>query len=170
MKAPHPRNFAPGTVLVRRVGAGALYPADAQARRLLRTLPAGAEAIPKRTITPMDLNGLALPNRIWMSAMMRTRATADNIPTPLMGELRPARYSRPDRNRMHRCLRAGQGRHQRSGPLDRRSGQGLAWGDRSRPQRERPHLLPALALRSRGPPGYAGRRITGRVFTAAGPR
>ena len=34
----------------------------------------------------MDLNGLALPNRIWMSAMMRTRATADNIPTPLMGE------------------------------------------------------------------------------------
>jgi N-ethylmaleimide reductase len=32
--------------------------------------------------TPMDLNGLALPNRIWMSAMMRTRATADNIPTP----------------------------------------------------------------------------------------
>jgi N-ethylmaleimide reductase len=36
--------------------------------------------------TPMDLNGLALPNRIWMSAMTRTRATADNIPTPLMGE------------------------------------------------------------------------------------
>jgi N-ethylmaleimide reductase len=34
----------------------------------------------------MDLNGLALPNRIWMSAMMRTRATADNIPTPLKGE------------------------------------------------------------------------------------
>jgi N-ethylmaleimide reductase len=36
--------------------------------------------------TPMDLNGLALPNRNWMSAMTRTRATADNIPTPLMGE------------------------------------------------------------------------------------
>ena len=36
--------------------------------------------------TPMDLNGLALPNRIWMSAMTRTRATGDNIPTPLMGE------------------------------------------------------------------------------------
>ena len=32
--------------------------------------------------TPMDLHGLALPNRIWMSAMTRTRATAD--PTPLM--------------------------------------------------------------------------------------
>jgi N-ethylmaleimide reductase len=36
--------------------------------------------------TPMDLNGLAVPNRIWMSAMTRTRATADNIPTQLMGE------------------------------------------------------------------------------------
>jgi N-ethylmaleimide reductase len=36
--------------------------------------------------TPMDLHGLALPNRIWMSAMTRTRASADNIPTPLMGQ------------------------------------------------------------------------------------
>ena len=36
--------------------------------------------------TPMDLHGLALRNRIWMSAMTRTRATADNVPTPLMGE------------------------------------------------------------------------------------
>jgi N-ethylmaleimide reductase len=44
------------------------------------------EAIMTDLFTPMDLNGLALPNRIWMSAMMRTRATADNIPTPLMGE------------------------------------------------------------------------------------
>jgi|SRR5580693_7255801 N-ethylmaleimide reductase len=44
------------------------------------------EAIMTDLFTPMDLNGLALPNRIWMSAMMRTRATADNILTPLMGE------------------------------------------------------------------------------------
>jgi N-ethylmaleimide reductase len=36
--------------------------------------------------TPMGLRGLALPNRIWMSAMTRTRATADNVPTPLMAE------------------------------------------------------------------------------------
>ncbi|WP_349962495.1 alkene reductase [Rhizobium sp. ZPR3] len=36
--------------------------------------------------TPMVLNGLALPNRIWMSAMTRTRATAENVPTSLMGE------------------------------------------------------------------------------------
>jgi N-ethylmaleimide reductase len=35
--------------------------------------------------TPMDLHGLALP-RIWMSTMTRTRATEDNVPTPLMGE------------------------------------------------------------------------------------
>ena len=35
--------------------------------------------------TPMDLGDLALPNRIWMSAMTRARAT-DNIPTPLMAE------------------------------------------------------------------------------------
>lgn len=36
--------------------------------------------------TPMDLHGLVLPNRIWMSAMTRTRATKDNVPTPLMAE------------------------------------------------------------------------------------
>jgi N-ethylmaleimide reductase len=36
--------------------------------------------------TPMDLHGLTLSNRIWMSAMTRTRASADNKPTPLMGE------------------------------------------------------------------------------------
>jgi N-ethylmaleimide reductase len=36
--------------------------------------------------TPLDLHGLALPNRIWMSAMTRTRATPDNVPTRLMGE------------------------------------------------------------------------------------
>ncbi|MGC9960115.1 alkene reductase [Roseiarcus sp.] len=36
--------------------------------------------------TPMALHGLALPNRIWMSAMTRARATADNRPTPLMAE------------------------------------------------------------------------------------
>jgi N-ethylmaleimide reductase len=36
--------------------------------------------------TPMDLHGLALPNRIWMSAMTRTRATPDGVPTPIMGE------------------------------------------------------------------------------------
>ncbi len=29
---------------------------------------------------------LLVPNRIWMSAMTRTRATLDNAPTPLMGE------------------------------------------------------------------------------------
>jgi N-ethylmaleimide reductase len=36
--------------------------------------------------TPMDLHGLVLPNRIWMSAMTRTRATKDNVPTLLMAE------------------------------------------------------------------------------------
>lgn len=36
--------------------------------------------------TPMNLGGLALPNRIWMSAMTRSRASADNVPTPLMAE------------------------------------------------------------------------------------
>jgi N-ethylmaleimide reductase len=36
--------------------------------------------------TPMDLHGLALPNRIWMSAMTRTRATPDGVPTPIMNE------------------------------------------------------------------------------------
>jgi N-ethylmaleimide reductase len=35
--------------------------------------------------TPMDLHGLALPNRIWMSAMTRTRATPDGVPTHIMG-------------------------------------------------------------------------------------
>ncbi|HEY1862876.1 MAG TPA: alkene reductase [Roseiarcus sp.] len=36
--------------------------------------------------TPMDLDGLAIPNRIWMSAMTRSRASAENILTPVMGE------------------------------------------------------------------------------------
>lgn len=36
--------------------------------------------------TPMDLHGLTLPNRIWMSAMTRTRATPDHVATPLMAE------------------------------------------------------------------------------------
>jgi N-ethylmaleimide reductase len=36
--------------------------------------------------TPMDVNGLALPNRVWMSAMTRTCATTDNVPTASMGE------------------------------------------------------------------------------------
>lgn len=36
--------------------------------------------------TPMELRGLDLPNRIWMSAMTRTRATADNVPTALMAQ------------------------------------------------------------------------------------
>ena len=34
--------------------------------------------------TPFDLRGLRLPNRILMSAMTRTRATEDGIPTDLM--------------------------------------------------------------------------------------
>lgn len=34
--------------------------------------------------TPFDLSGLKLPNRILMSAMTRTRATEDNVPTELM--------------------------------------------------------------------------------------
>jgi len=36
--------------------------------------------------TPMDLEGLPLANRIWMSAMTRTRATADNVPTQIMAD------------------------------------------------------------------------------------
>ena len=36
--------------------------------------------------TPMDLRGLQLPNRIWMSAMTRTRAELDGVPNALMAE------------------------------------------------------------------------------------
>jgi N-ethylmaleimide reductase len=36
--------------------------------------------------TPMELDGLPLPNRLWMSAMTRSRASEDNVPTPLMAE------------------------------------------------------------------------------------
>src|SRR5688572_23636003 len=35
---------------------------------------------------PMNLHGLALPNRIWMSAMTRTRAGLDGVPSALMAE------------------------------------------------------------------------------------
>jgi 2,4-dienoyl-CoA reductase-like NADH-dependent reductase (Old Yellow Enzyme family) len=34
----------------------------------------------------MNLHGLHLPNRIWMSAMTRTRASDDNVPTILMAQ------------------------------------------------------------------------------------
>ncbi len=36
--------------------------------------------------SPFDLRGLAVPNRILMSAMTRTRATEDGVPTELMAE------------------------------------------------------------------------------------
>lgn len=36
--------------------------------------------------TSMDLHGLQLPNRIWMSAMTRTRAGLDGVPSALMAE------------------------------------------------------------------------------------
>ena len=36
--------------------------------------------------TPMDLRGMRLRNRIWMSAMTRTRASNANAPTSLMAE------------------------------------------------------------------------------------
>ena len=43
--------------------------------------------------TPMNLRGLALSNRVWMSAMTRARATPDNVPTPLMAEYYAQRAS-----------------------------------------------------------------------------
>src|ERR1700761_8420051 len=36
--------------------------------------------------SPVRIGVLDLPNRVWMSAMTRTRATEDNVPTPLMAE------------------------------------------------------------------------------------
>jgi N-ethylmaleimide reductase len=51
------------------------------------------ETIMTDLFTPMKLGGLALPNRIWMSAMTRARATPDNIPTPLMAEYYAQRAS-----------------------------------------------------------------------------
>jgi N-ethylmaleimide reductase len=36
--------------------------------------------------SPMRIGALDLPNRIWMSAMTRTRATPDNAPTELMAD------------------------------------------------------------------------------------
>ena len=42
---------------------------------------------------PFDLHGLKLPNRILMSAMTRTRATEDDVPTDLISEY----LSRPGR-------------------------------------------------------------------------
>lgn len=43
--------------------------------------------------TPMDLRGLALPSRLWMSAMTRTRAEEDGTPSPLMAEYYAQRAS-----------------------------------------------------------------------------
>ena len=40
-----------------------------------------------------DLRGLSLPNRIAMSAMTRTRATEDDVPTDVMGDYYVQRVS-----------------------------------------------------------------------------
>jgi hypothetical protein len=82
------RNFTPWKMLMSDAVANA---AHVRVRRLCLEPPAPAtdqlpssETIMTDLFTPMDLQGLALPNRIWMSAMTRTRATKDNV--PLMGE------------------------------------------------------------------------------------
>jgi hypothetical protein len=53
-------------VRVRRLCLEPLAPATDQLQ--------SSETIMTDLFTPMDLQGLALPNRIWMSAMTRTRA------------------------------------------------------------------------------------------------
>jgi N-ethylmaleimide reductase len=55
--------------------------------------PQAKDAIMTDLFTPLDLHGIPLPNRIWMSAMTRSRASADNIPTPLMAEYYAQRAS-----------------------------------------------------------------------------
>jgi hypothetical protein len=72
------RNFTPWKMLMSDAVANA---AHVRVRRLCLEPPAPAtdqlqssETIMTDLFTPMDLQGLALPNRIWMSAMTRTRA------------------------------------------------------------------------------------------------
>jgi N-ethylmaleimide reductase len=91
------------------------------------------ETIMTDLFTPMKLGGLALPNRIWMSAMTRAPATPDSIPTPLMAEYYAQRASAGLIVTKCTAVSARQGRHQRSGPLEGRADQGLARGDRRGP-------------------------------------
>jgi NADH:flavin oxidoreductase / NADH oxidase family len=110
------------------------------------TLRAGAEAIPKRprpcaSQPHLDVGDNADARDLgWRPDAYHGRV------------LRPARHGGPDCNRMHRSLRAGQRRHQRSRPLEGCPGHGLAGGDRSRPQRRGSHFLPALAPADASPP------------------
>jgi N-ethylmaleimide reductase len=58
-----------------------------------KATPKSNETIMSDLFTPMDLHGLTLSNRVWMSAMTRARATPNNIPTPLMAEYYAQRAS-----------------------------------------------------------------------------
>jgi hypothetical protein len=107
------------------------------------------ETIMTDLFTPMKLGGLALPNRIWMSAMTRARATPDNIPTLLMAE--------------YYAQRASAGLIVTECTAVSEQGKGVINGRRS-------HRLPALALRPRCAPRYAGRRRAGRAVTPSGDR
>ncbi len=106
--------------------------------------------------TPLKLGGLALSNRVWMSAMTRARATPDNIPTPLMAQYYAQRASAglivtectavSEQGKGVINGRASGGRN--------RSGAGA--GDGRCPQGRRSHRLPALALRPRRAPPTCG--------------
>ena len=112
-----------------------------------------------------DLHGLALPNRIAMSAMTRTRATEDGVPTDLMRDYYVQRASAG--LIVTECTQVsdqGPRHHPLPGPAPRRSGRRLAARHRRRARGGRPYRLPDLALRPRRPSGqYAGRGAAGRA-------
>ena len=121
--------------------------------------------------TPLDLHGIPLPNRIWMSAMTRSRASADNIPTPLMAEYYAQRASAG--LIVTECTAVSeQGKGVINGPGLWKDAQVMGW----REVTEAVHNVGGRTfcqlwhLRTRRPPVYARRRAAGCAFTIAGPR
>jgi 2,4-dienoyl-CoA reductase-like NADH-dependent reductase (Old Yellow Enzyme family) len=53
----------------------------------------------ERLFSPLSIGDLALPNRILMAPLTRSRATPDRVPTPMMTEHRAARRRRTDHRR-----------------------------------------------------------------------
>jgi len=121
--------------------------------------------------TPMNLNGLSLPNRIWMSAMTRTRATPDNVPTSLMAEYFAQRAAAG--LIVTECTAVSeQGKGVINGPGIWRDDQISGWRNVTDAVHaaRRAHLLPVVALRTRCPPRHAQRHVTRRPIAIASGR
>jgi hypothetical protein len=143
-------------------------------RRLISRRRSGATTSPELS-EPVQrqfqsVHGLALPNRIWMSAITRTRATSDGVPTHIMGGYYAQRATAG--LIVTECTAVSeQGKGVINGPGLWKDAQVMGW----REVTEAVHNVGGRTfcqlwhLRTRRPPVYARRRAAGCAFAVAGP-